>query len=85
MESLPVGLQRLLNPAWLAVLVLPAAFWAPGRRAAALTAVAFLGGLAVIPLASGLLPTPPMEYLGASLGLAWGLGLRWVVIRFRER
>lgn len=84
-ESLPSVLKKLLNPAWLAVLVFPVAFWAPGRRAAALSAVALLAGLALIPHVGGLLATPPLDYLGASIGLASGLGLRWVVHGARER
>ena len=69
----------LLNPLWLAILILPVGYWfgrASPWAGVGLTAVALGAGLALVPLLAGVAPTTRPEWAGALGGaaLSWGAG-----------
>jgi len=83
------AIERLLSLIWVAVLLVPVGYWAPyaARRLPGgdvmrlhtfvwPTGIAIIAvGLAVGPLAFGLTPTPPADWVAAFLGLLTGIGL----------
>lgn len=75
-DSVPAPVKALASALWLALLLLPAGFWlrrGPASAAALVVAVAALG---LAPPVFGLLPTPPLQWLGAAAGLVCGAALR---------
>ncbi len=79
-EALPSWLRILLDDGWAACLLLPLGFWLTGRKVGSLVVLGAVAGLVLLPAATGLLPTPPGELVGAAVGLAFGLGLRRRVV-----
>ena len=75
-ETFPSWLRILLDDGWLAGLLMPLGFWLTGRRTGPLVVLAVAAGLVLVPVATGLMPTPPGGLAGAAVGLALGLGLR---------
>jgi hypothetical protein len=68
--SLPY--KSVVSAIWLAVLFLPAGFWYRTRRDAVVIAFGLLTALLVVPAITPLLPTPPLQWLGALAGLGFG-------------
>jgi hypothetical protein len=75
-DALPSLLRVLLDDLWLAGLLVPLGFWLTGRRAGIPAVLVAVAGLFVVPAATGLVPTPPGQLIGAVAGLALGLALR---------
>ncbi|MGH7655246.1 MAG: VanZ family protein [Gemmatimonadaceae bacterium] len=72
----------LMNALWLFGLLVPAGFWLRGR-AGLLAGVASVGLVcAAVPMMSGLLVSPPLEWAGAVCGLLGG-NLLWRSVRSR--
>lgn len=83
-RKLPTGVRRILSAAWIGALLFPFGFWARSRIAAVAGGTIIAAGLAFVPSVTGLLPTPPLEWLGAFLAASTG----WAVhrqIRRRSR
>lgn len=74
-----------LDAAWIGLLLLPAGFLARGRRELAGALAAAAAALFLIPLALAQLPTPPFQWLGATLGASAGLWLRRVALPVTPR
>lgn len=75
-DSLPAWMKALANAGWLALLALPLGVWLR-RRPESLAALAVAAAaLAILPVHAGLLPTPPLQWLGAAAGISAGLVLR---------
>ena len=64
--------QSVLNVLWLAILFFPPGLWVRSGRLFLATTVLSLGSLLILPQAVGLLPTPGVELLGASVGFLSG-------------
>jgi hypothetical protein len=64
--------RQLLDVGWLAGLLLPVGFWLRRPWGVIASATAVAASLLLIPAASALLPTPPLEFAGALLGLLAG-------------
>jgi hypothetical protein len=75
-DRVPNWLGGILAVIWLGALALPGAFWAPGRGLAALNSAFLFSGLALIPMVTHFLPTPPVEFVALGLGILAGLYLR---------
>ena len=73
----------LLGAMWVGGILLPAGFLARSRNALAAVGAAALVGLAVVPGAVGLGPTPPAEWIGAAAGIALGVWARSAIPRIR--
>jgi VanZ family protein len=67
--------RQLLDMAWLAGLLLPVGYWLRPPRQVAAAAAAVAAALLLIPAVSTLLPTPPLEFTAAFLGLFAGSSL----------
>jgi len=74
-EAFPSWLRLLLDDLWVGFMLVPLGFWLTGRRTGPLVVVGVAAGLVLLPAATGLMPTPPGELLGAAAGLALGLVL----------
>jgi len=81
-ESLPAALKVALAGLWIALLFLPAIFWARGSRSTVAAAVVLLVGLPLVSVLGGLQWPGPVEYAGALAGMAVGFGLGRLVRRF---
>ncbi len=70
-------LTGLASALWLVVTLAPAGFWAAlgGRAATGVAAVAIVLGMVLLPPSFGLRFTPPLDWLGAAIGLGLGVGL----------
>jgi VanZ like family len=75
-EALSSRQRTLLDCVWTACLLLPLGFWLTGRTTGLLAMAAAAATLGLVPIAAGLMPTPPGEWMGAAAGLALGLALR---------
>jgi hypothetical protein len=75
-EFLPRWLEALLGKAWMAGLLLPLGFWFNRDALTATGASVVFAAAAVVPLASGMRPTPPLDYLAAATGLVAGMLIR---------
>jgi glycopeptide antibiotics resistance protein len=64
MQHLPF--KSAVNAAWIAVLFVPAAFWARTRADAAIVVVGIVAGLALVPAWTTLQPTPPAQWLATA-------------------
>ncbi len=80
-ESLPAWLKALLDDGWVAGLLIPLGFWMRSRRLAAALLPLVAAAVAVAPAATGLVPTPPGQWLGAALGLLLGQALQHLAVR----
>ncbi len=60
---------HLLDLLWMAALFLPAGLLLPGRRSRLLLSALALATIWALPLASGILPSPPSQYLAALAGV----------------
>jgi hypothetical protein len=78
-ERLGATTLRLIDAAWIALLFLPAALWWRSRRALRVITAISIGGLAVIPLVTGILHTSVIEYAAAFAGILAGRYLGDVV------
>jgi hypothetical protein len=80
-ESLPRWLESLLGKAWMAGLLLPLGFWF-NREVPSVTGGALgFAAAAVLPLATGMRPTAPLDFLAAVAGLWAGMLLRRAALR----
>jgi VanZ family protein len=79
----PSWLRWLLGAGWVAGMVLPVGFWARNRWESALAAAVLISAVALIPRATGLIPTPVHQWLGAGIGCLIGATLQVVVRRGR--
>ncbi len=64
--------KSVLSVLWLAALFFPTGLWARFSRPFVVTAAFSLGSLLILPASVGLLPTPGVELLGASVGFLAG-------------
>jgi len=80
-EHFPPWLQQLLGSAWVGAFVIPVGLWARKRPETLLAAVILIAGLLVLPGRTGLLPTPPMQLLGAGTGWLLGAALQAAIRR----
>jgi hypothetical protein len=71
-EALPPWLKGLARIGWVALLMLPVGYWQRRGAWSALAAGMVPAALLVVPHLFGLLPTPPAELIGATVG--WGVG-----------
>jgi len=78
-EALPTWLRILLDDAWVGCLLIPAGFWLTGRHGA-LVVFVLAAGLVVVPALTGLIPTPPGEFVGAGAGVGLGVLIRRRVV-----
>ena len=75
LDDLPEGLRRVLNAAWIGLLLFPFGYWSRSHAASIAGGVLIVLGLAAVPLLTGLLPTPASAWLGAIIGA----GTAWVI------
>ena len=78
-ESIPHWMLPLLNFGWIGGLLIPFGFWARANRLSIIGGTGILIGLAALPAVLDLLPTLWLEWAGAILGAALGLGMRNVL------
>ncbi len=74
--ALPLGVRGGLDLFWIALLAGPCGFWALRDWRAAAGAAGIALALAFAPALTGLLPTPPVQWLAAAFGLGAGAVLR---------
>jgi len=75
MEWAPVWVRAALNVLWMTVLVVPMGFWLRANTASLTAVGALFTAALLVPRATGLLPTPVLEFVGLLLGLGAGYGL----------
>ena len=80
-EGFGAWVRALLGAMWVGGILLPAGFLARSRDAMTAVGAATLVGLAVVPGAVGLGPTPPLEWIGAAAGIALGAWARIAIPR----
>lgn len=80
-EHFPPWLQQLLGAAWVGAFLIPVGMWSRTRPETLLATGILLAGLFVLPGRGGLLPTPPLQLLGAGAGWLLGAALRRLVQR----
>jgi hypothetical protein len=68
--------KDVLSAIWIGALFVPAGFWWRNRGDGLVVVVGLLSGLLLVPALTPLLPTPPLEWIAAGLGLAVGVALR---------
>ncbi len=71
-RDLPTSARRALSAAWIGMLLFPFGYWVRSRIVAVAGGVILATCLAIVPFLTGLLPTPPLEWLGAFLGATTG-------------
>ena len=75
-EHFPPWLQQLLGAAWVGAFLIPVGILSRKRPETLLAAGIVTAGLFVLPGRSGLLPTPPLQLLGAGAGWLLGAALQ---------
>ncbi len=75
-EHFPPWLQQLLGAAWVGAFLIPVGIWSRKRPETLLAAGILVAGLFFLPGRSGLLPTPPLQLLGAGVAWLFGTGLQ---------
>jgi len=75
-EHFPPWVQQLLGAAWVGAFLIPVGVLSRKRPETLLAAGILVAGLLVQPGRSGLLPTPPLQLLGAGAGWLLGAALQ---------
>ncbi|HEY7685451.1 MAG TPA: VanZ family protein [Gemmatimonadales bacterium] len=75
-EHFPTWLQQLLGATWVGAFLIPIGLWSRKRPETLLAAGILVAGLLLLPGRNGLLPTPPLQLLGAGVGWLFGAGLQ---------
>ncbi len=75
-DHLPPAVKTILNAGWMAMLLVPLGYWVRFTATAGAGLVVVVSTLLLVPTWTGLLPTPPHQWIGALMGLAAGLLLR---------
>jgi len=84
-EEFPPWMKKAANSVWIALLLLPVGYWALRRWETVVTGLIIVGGMTLVPVATLLQATRPVEYLGAAVGVALGRALREIVCRMSVR
>lgn len=77
----PPWSHRLLGVMWMGGLALPVGLWTQRRVESTIAIALFGGAVALVPSVVALLQTPPIQWCGAGLGWAAGLGLQAMLRR----
>jgi hypothetical protein len=77
-------LGREIDALWIALLFIPIGFWITRRTLLPVAAIS-VALMWLLPAIAGIVPTRPMEWLGAVTGLVGGMGLRTLARIVRTR
>jgi VanZ family protein len=83
--GLPPWTHGFLNVLWMAGLVLPMGYWARARWECGVAIALLAGAALLLPVATGLVPTPLGELAAAIAGLLGGVGLQFRLGRWGLR